>query len=126
MKDLYIYNIINIFKKSIIKIIYYIFRRKNYRKDEKIRTGYGTFCNSSIIMEIIQNVKCEPTYNYSLLVNHSKQCIDLNSKTDAALNDNINSWEDFRQRCVDKLNEKEDPNKKDMLEEFFNSLISQF
>ena len=68
--------------------------------------------------------------NVNLHIIIRSQLIILNNvkikiqKTDTTLNDNINSWEYFRQRCLDKLNEKEEPNKKDMLEEFLNTVIS--
>ncbi len=64
----------------------------------------------------MQNIKCEIKYNFALLVNNSNQCEELNKKIDNFGDDNIKSWEDFKQLCLDKLNEKEDPKKAEILD----------
>lgn len=98
--------------KNVINSI--IFRCKNYRKNEHIRTGKGRFCDAKIELVIKTENKLNEQQFY-LKHEHSLEC--RQEKIIYPFNKEIiNEWDDFTNLCYNYLNKTDDFNFKKSLE----------
>ena len=96
------------------------FRKNNFRcknrKDERFRKKTDPFCNAQFIIEVIQNDKFENTFNYSLIEAHSSFCTRIKTKSVNEINKIIFTWEDYKKKCIEKLDEYDVINRSTALE----------